>query len=66
MTDAEFMAWLHGFCAATRGCDFGPLIARYRNEDGSINREKTLEAGSFASLSASCRKKLLTMPGGTQ
>jgi hypothetical protein len=57
MTDQEFLAWIKGYSAAVQGCDFGPIVAIFKNEDGSILRERTLEG--FTNLPASCKKKLL-------
>jgi hypothetical protein len=59
MTDQEFLAWLKGWSAAIQGCDFGPIVAVFRNSDGTLNRERTLEGPCWGNLPASCRKKLL-------
>jgi hypothetical protein len=59
MDDKQFMAWLEGYCAATQGCDFGPFVPYFKNEDGSINREKTLAGTSFGDLGDACRKQLM-------
>ena len=59
MSDKEFLAWLKGYSAAVQGCDFGPIVAVFHNEDGSINRENTLDVPALDNLPASCRKKLL-------
>ena len=62
MTDDHFMGWLEGFCARTRGCEFGLNIPFYRHPDGSIDRERTLRGALFVELSDSCRKRLLAIP----
>jgi len=59
MSDKEFLAWLKGYSAAVQGCDFGPIVGVFHNDDGTINREKTLDLPALGDLPASCKKKLL-------
>lgn len=68
MTDEIFMAWLHGFAYARQREGYGtypvpdsflPIVPYFRNEDGTINREKTLEGGSFTSITGVQRENLL-------
>ena len=59
MSDKEFLAWIKGYSAAVQGCDFGPIVPVFHNDDGSINRQRTLEGTAFENLPESCKKKLL-------
>lgn len=52
MTDQEFMAWVRGYCYAKQGEGYGdgtppdgfaPIIAVYKNEDGTLDRSRMLE-----------------------
>jgi len=68
MTDEVFMAFLRGYAYAIQAlgygnapvpADFKPLFAYYKNPDGSINREKTLDRGSFTGIIGVERANLL-------
>jgi hypothetical protein len=39
--------------------DFKPLIVYYKNPDGTINREQTLDGGSFTGITGIGRASLL-------
>ena len=58
MNDEQFMAWLEGWCAAVQDCEFGPTVPYFKNDDGTINRDKTLDGTAFTNLSDACRQKL--------
>lgn len=68
MTDEVFMAFLRGYAYATQALgygngpvpsDFKPIIPYFKNADGTINREQTLEGGSFAGITGVERTNLL-------
>ena len=68
MTDEIFMARLHGYAYATQAMgygngpvpdDFQPIIAYFKNEDGTINRARTLDGGSFVGITGVERENLL-------
>jgi hypothetical protein len=69
MTDEIFMARLHGYAYATQAGGYGdgpvpdgfqPIIAYFKNADGSINREQTLDGVSFSDITGIERKNLLS------
>ena len=52
MNDAEFSAWIHGYCYAKQGEGYGdgtppdgfaPIIVVFYNEDRSLNRARMME-----------------------
>jgi hypothetical protein len=68
MTDEVFMARLHGYLyAVQRGGygdgpvpdDFEPIIPYFKNADGTINRERTLEDTGITGVE---RRNLLVTP----
>lgn len=68
MSDTEFMAWLRGYCYAIQGEGYGqgippdgfaPIIPYFKNEDGTIDRAKTLDSPSFYRISSAEKKRLL-------
>lgn len=63
MTDAEFLAWLHGYLWARQSITspdpFPSIVPYFKNEDGTINRAKTLALGSFSAITGMQREKLL-------
>jgi hypothetical protein len=68
MNDEVFMAFLHGYAYAIQAqgygnspvpADFKPLIVYYKNPDGTINREQTLDGGSFTGITGIGRASLL-------
>jgi hypothetical protein len=68
MTDEIFMARLHGYAYAIQARGYGdgpvpdsfqPIIAYFKNEDGTINRARTLDGGSFVGITGIERAKLL-------
>ena len=68
MTDEVFMARLHGYAYAIQAggygngplpSDFQPLIPYFKNSDGTINRERTLDGGSFTGITGIERTNLL-------
>lgn len=72
MTDEVFMARLHGYAyAVQRGGygdgpvpdDFQPIIPFFRNEDGTINRERTLDGPPFGVIAGVERAALLAKTG---
>lgn len=60
MTDAEFLAWLKGYRYAHNNCgDFAPIIGVYRNDDGTVDRARTLDPMYFPTVAEAQRKRLL-------
>ena len=71
MTDEIFMARLHGYAYAIQARGYGdgpvpgprqygfqPIVPVFKNTDGTIDREKTLDNG-FTSITGIERAKLL-------
>lgn len=67
MTDAIFMARLHGYAYAVQAAGYGsgpvpenfqPILAIFKNPDGTIHRERTLDSG-FPSITGVERRQLL-------
>jgi hypothetical protein len=67
MTDEIFMAFLRGYAYATQGlgygnnpvpADFKPIIPYFKNADGTINRQKTLDGASFTGITGVERENL--------
>jgi hypothetical protein len=68
MTDEIFMARLHGYAYAFQRGGYGsypvpdsfqPNIMYFKNADGSINRERTLDSGSFGGITGVEREAML-------
>ena len=67
MTDEIFMARLHGYAYAVQRGGYGdgpvpdsfqPTIPYFKNADGTIDREKTLDGGSFSGITGIERANL--------
>jgi hypothetical protein len=68
MTDEVFMARLHGFAYIIQRGGYGdgpvpdsfqPIIPYFKNADGTINREKTLDPLLFPGITGIEREHLL-------
>ena len=68
MTDVVFMAFLRGYAYAIQMQGYGngpvpdsfkPIVPYFKNEDGTINREQTLDGGSFTGIVGIERANLL-------
>lgn len=72
MTDEVFMARLHGYSYAVQRAGYGtgpvpdsfqPIIPFFRNEDGTINRERTLDGPAFGGIDGVELRALLAKTG---
>ena len=59
MTDEVFMAFLRGYAYAIQMQGYGngpvpdsfkPIVPYFKNEDGTMNREQTLDGGTFTGI----------------
>ena len=59
MTDQVFMARLHGYAYAPQRGGYGtgsvpvsfqPIIPFFKNDDGTVNRQRTLEMPAFGGI----------------